>query len=149
MSIHPDGPLCGCGNHGCLETYASATGMVRRMREAIEAGVTTALADRPEGFTARDIHQAALAGDRAARENVEMTGRYLGLGVSNILHLLNPQAVIFTGGVTHAGEMLMAPLREEVKKRTMEAAMRNVRIELAALPEDAGVIGAARASMQE
>jgi glucokinase len=147
MSINPDGPRCGCGNRGCLEAYASATAMVRRMREAIEAGTPTSLADRKDELTAALIHGAAVAGDAAARENIEQTGRYLGVGVSNLMHILNPEVVAFSGGVTAAGEMLLEPVRREVEWRTLEASRRDVRISLSALPEDAGLIGAARCFM--
>jgi len=147
MSIDPDGPECGCGNRGCLEAFASATGMVRRMHEAIEEGGLTVLANEGESLTARRIHEAALAGDELARRNVEMTGRYLGLGVSNLMHILNPEVIAFSGGMTAAGEMLMQPLLEEVNWRTMEAPRRDVKVCFAELPDSAGIIGAARCFM--
>jgi glucokinase len=147
MSIDPHGLPCGCGNRGCLEVYASATGMVRRMREAIDTGEPSVLAERRDALTARLIHEAAVGGDAAARHAVEETGRYLGVGVSNLLHLLNPQVVAFSGGVAAAGEMLMAPVRKEVAWRTLEASRRNVRICFSEVPEDAGILGAARAFM--
>ncbi len=147
MSINPRGPLCSCGNRGCLQVYAGATAMVRRMREAIEAGARTSLADRKDELTAELIHKAALAGDEASRRNIEQTGRYLGVGVSNLMHILNPQVIAFSGGLTAAGEMLMAPLRDEVKCRTLEACRRDTRVSFAALLDDAGVIGAARCFM--
>lgn len=147
MSINPDGPPCGCGNRGCLEVYASATAMVRRMRQAVERGVESSLGSRLDALTAEDIHKAALAGDQAARQNIETTGRYLGLGVSNIMHILNPRVIAFSGGVTAAGDMLMTPLLDEVQKRTLEASRRDVRVCPAELPNDAGIIGAARCFM--
>ena len=147
MSINPDGPACACGNRGCFEVYASATGMVRRMREAIRSGVRTSLSARGDEFTARDINEAALAGDEPARQNIEATGRYLGLGASNIMHIVNPEVVAFSGGVTAAGDMLMGPLRDEVQKRTLEASRQNVKVCFAELPNDAGIIGAARCFM--
>lgn len=145
MSIQSDGPLCGCGNRGCLEVLASATAMVRRMRQAIEAGVETSLSS--DDLTARDIYEAAVAGDPAARENIETTGRYLGVGVSNIMHVLNPQVIAFSGGVTAAGGMLLDPIREEAQERTMELSRQDVRVCYAELPQDAGIIGAARCFM--
>jgi len=147
MSIDPDGPPCGCGNRGCLEAHASATAMVRRLREAVEAGAETPLARSLDGLSARDIHAAALDGDPVARANVEMTGRYLGVGVSNIMHILNPEVVAFTGGVTAAGPMLFEPLIEEVEWRTLADSREGVRICAAELPEDAGIVGAARCFM--
>jgi len=149
MSIDPDGPQCGCGNRGCIEAYASATAMVRRMQEAIEAGQKTVLAQKSGDFTSRDIYEAALAGDEAARENFEATARYLGVAISNILHILNPAVVVLSGGVTASGDMLMKPLKDEVKRRTMEAPHRDARICFAELGEDAGFIGAARCFMNQ
>ena len=147
MSINPDGVRCACGNRGCFEAYASATAMVRRMQEAIASGVETTLAAHREDLTAEMIHKAAVAGDAAARENLEQTGRYIGLGVSNLMHLLNPAVIAFSGGVTAAGDMLMKPLLDEVERRTLEASRRSVKVCFAELPNDAGVIGAARCFM--
>ena len=76
-----------------------------------------------------------------------MTGRYLGVGVSNIMHILNPEVVAFTGGVTAAGPMLFEPLIEEVEWRTLADSREGVRICAAELPEDAGIVGAARCFM--
>ncbi|MHC4480128.1 MAG: ROK family protein [Planctomycetota bacterium] len=145
MCIDPQGPRCGCGSRGCLETYASATAMVARMQRAIRDGVRTSLRDAADELTAARIHRAAVAGDAAARENIEMSGRYLGVGVSNIMHVLNPQVVALSGGVTAAGQMLLEPLLDEVGRRTLAAASEGARICFAELPEDAGLIGAARA----
>jgi len=147
MSINPDGPACNCGSKGCVEAYASATGMVKRMREAIDAGRRTSLAGRAGELTARDIHEAAVAGDQVARENMEMTGFYLGVAVANIMNILNPEVVVFSGGVTAAGDMLLRPIRETVRERSLEAAQEGVRICFAELGDDAGIIGAARSFM--
>ena len=144
MSINPDGPVCGCGHKGCVEAYASATGMVRRMHEAIAAGRETSLAAKGEDLTARDIYEAALAADAAALENMEKTGFYLGMAVSNIIHILNPEVVVLSGGVTAAGDMLLNPIRQTVEERTIETCRRGVKVCFAALGESAGVIGAAR-----
>ena len=147
MSIDPDGPRCNCGNKGCVEVYASAPAMVRRMREAIDGGAQTSLAARRDAITARDIHQAAVAGDGPALENMRATGFYLGVAVSNIMHILNPRVVAFSGGVTAAGDMLLGPIRDTVLERTIEACRQGVEVCFAALGENAGAIGAARSFM--
>jgi glucokinase len=147
MSIDPEGPRCNCGNWGCVEAHASATAMVRRMRESIEAGTNTSLAQKKDDLTAKDIYEAAVEGDSAASENMHMTGFYLGVAVSNIMHILNPEVVVFTGGVTAAGNMLLRPIRQTARERTMEACRRDVKIRFGQLGEDAGVIGAARSFM--
>ena len=144
MCIDPDGPPCNCGSRGCLQAYAGARGIVRRMEAALDASEDSVLAGRRSELTAERVHRAALDGDEAARRNIADTGRYLGVGISNLLHLLNPEVVALSGGVTAAGEMLMAHLRAEVAARTLEASRRGVRIAFSAVPGDAGVIGAAR-----
>jgi glucokinase len=144
MSIDPEGPRCNCGNWGCVEAHASATAMVRRMRETIEDGTGSSLADKLDEMTAKDIYEAAVDGDSAASENIHMTGFYLGVAVSNIMHILNPEVVVFSGGVTAAGNMLLRPIRQTARERTMEACRRDVKIRFGELGGDAGVIGAAR-----
>jgi glucokinase len=146
MCIDPDGPPCGCGSNGCWEQFGSAPAMVRRMQDTIDSGRATALADAEE-LTARGIYEAAVDGDQAAAENIRETGRYIGIGVSNLLHILNPHVVAFSGGVTAAGRMLLDPIRQEVQTRTMEFNRRNVRICYSEVPADAGIIGAARCFM--
>jgi glucokinase len=144
MSINPDGPKCNCGSRGCIEAYASATAMVRRIKEKIAAGTNSILADNMPAITARDIYEAAVKGDAAALENIRKTGFYLGVAVSNIMHILNPEVIVFSGGVTAAGDMLLNPIRETAEKMTMEACREGVKICLAELGNDAGLLGAAK-----
>jgi len=147
MSINPDGPACNCGGRGCIEAYASATAMVRRMREAIAAGRHSSLASKGEKLTARDIYEACVAGDQAALENMHTTGFYLGVAIANILNVLNPEVVVLSGGVTAAGDLLLRPIQQTVREHALEAAREGVRICFSALGDDAGVIGAARSFM--
>lgn len=143
MSIKCDGVRCACGNVGCIEAYASAPSMVRRMKEAIAAGVKTRLAAETGSLTSKRIYEAAVAGDDAALENIQQTGRFLGIAISNILHMFNPRVVVLSGGVIGAGDMLMQPIVDEVKKRTLEMCFEGTDIRFAELGEDAGFIGAA------
>ena len=147
MSIQADGPRCACGNLGCIEAFASATAIVRRMKETIASGRPTHLAERAADLTARDIHEAAVAGDAAALENMKETGRCLGVAITNILHVLNPQVVVLSGGVCAAGDMLMKPIRDEIQRRAIPACGRGVQVRFALLGEDTGIIGAARSFM--
>ncbi|MFP4175867.1 MAG: ROK family protein [Planctomycetota bacterium] len=148
MSIDPEGPRCGCGNWGCVEAFASATAMVRRIRETISSGCKSTLSKMaPDDITARDIYEAATEGDSAARENIHMTGFYLGVAVANIMHVFNPEVVVFSGGVTAAGNMLLRPIRQTARERSMEACRRDVKIRFAELGEDAGIVGAGRSYM--
>ncbi|HOX36778.1 MAG TPA: ROK family protein [Candidatus Brocadiia bacterium] len=143
MILDYNGRLCGCGNKGCLEAYASATAMVLRMKESIQLGRDSILKNKLETLTAKDIYDAAVAGDAAAKENMEMTGVYLGIGITSILHAFNPEIMLLAGGVTAAGEMLLEPIRRTVMSRGMKASWDRTAIRIAALGGDAGLIGAA------
>ncbi len=144
--IFADGAPCSCGNTGCVEAYASATGLVRRFREAVSAGRRSRLAAAVKAgrdVTARDICVAAKAGDRTCRRLMEETGRYLGVAVANMLHILNVERVVFAGGMTAAGSMLLKPIRDEARRRTFPFLSRGVKILFSRLGNDAGLLGAA------
>ena len=146
MTILADGPLCGCGNRGCIEALASAPALVRRLNEALQAGRPTVLAARARGgekVTAKDIYNAAVAGDDTAAELMAETGHYLGVAAASMINILNPQMIVFGGGMTAAGEMLLNPIREEAKKRAIRAAFEAGEIVFSRLGNDAGLIGAA------
>ncbi len=141
MTISLDGPLCGCGNRGCLEAYASGSAMARRAAEAIAAGRPTILADR-YGVEAIDIAAAAAEGDELAREIIAEAGHALGIGVRNLLHLFNPSVVVIGGGVSRIGAPLWDPMWEVVNQDRMEEYRRGLQILPAALGDDPGLIGA-------
>jgi glucokinase len=151
MTICYNGVKCACGNFGCIEAYASAPSMVRRLKEAIAAGRPSSLADkatRPDGLSARDIHQAAVAGDATAGAILEETGRFLGIACANLVNIFNPEMISFSGGMTDAGEMLFEPIRKEVKSRSFQPGSATVRVVRAALPDTAGIIGAAGCALK-
>jgi glucokinase len=146
MTIDLTGRRCACGNHGCLEAYASGPNIAARAREGIESGYESVLVDLVEGdlgrITALTVYDALLQGDRLAHEVMLETAKALGAGIANIVNSLNPQMVVIVGGVTRAGEHLFAPLRAEVRRRAFDVAVEACQIvpgELAA----AGVVGAA------
>ena len=146
VAIFADGRPCPCNNRGCLEVYASAPAMIRRFREAVAAGRPSSLAEpvgREDPISGKDIYEAAVAGDVTAREAIEETGRFLGMAATNVIHILNPEMVVFAGGLTGAGDMLLNPIREEARARTFNAAFERVQIVFAELGNDAGLIGAA------
>jgi glucokinase len=142
-TFDPNGVVCGCGNRGCLEQYASATALVRRTREAIAAGRPTSLIAKP-AITAAVVHAEALAGDALARELLAETGRILGVAIGSAANLLDPEVVVVAGGLAGAGDFLFGPLREEAKRRALPAVAASLEIVPAALGDDAGVLGAAR-----
>jgi len=146
MTIKYDGRRCNCGIPGCIETYASASAVARRMKEAVEAGGQSSLRDAilaGEAVDAERIHEAAIAGDALSREVVEETGRLLGIAITSIVHIFNPDVVILHGGLVNAGEMLFEPLRAKVNELCFGAALEGLSILPSALGGDAGVVGAA------
>ncbi len=148
ITIETNGRRCGCGNDGCLEAYASGPAIARRTREAIEAGAESAITLIVHGdlgqITAQTVYEAAATGDPLALEVVQETARYLGVGVANLINILNPEVVVICGGVTHAGERLFIPLKREVTRRAFRPAVQACRIVPGALPGTAGVVGAAK-----
>jgi glucokinase len=127
QTILIDGPMCNCGNHGCLETLARADAIVGACGQAtVEISV-----------------RAASAGDRRAQQGLTDTGRYLGIGVGNVLALLSVDRVVIGGGVAAAGEMLLEPLRAELRRRIFITDLDKVDVVCAELGIWAGAIGAA------
>ena len=149
ITIEVNGRRCGCGNDGCLEAYASGPAIARRACEAIDAGavseISTMACNDPSAITAQTVFEAAARGDALADELVRDTARYLGVGIANMLNILNPEVVVICGGVTQAGDHLFVPLRREVSRRAFKPAVEACRIVPGALPGTAGVVGAARA----
>jgi len=145
-TIRYDGPECNCGSRGCIEAYASATAVARRMQEAVEAGRDSSLKSAVlagEAVDAERIHRAAAAGDALARDILEETGRFLGIAVANFVNIFNPNCVILHGGMMNAGEMLLGPLRETMRGRCFAASQRGLEVLPSALKGDAGIVGAA------
>jgi glucokinase len=143
MAISLDGPLCGCGNRGCLEAYASGAGLVRRARGAMAAGRPSALVERGDALDAEDIGAAAEAGDPLARELLADAGRALGVGVRNLLHLLNPSVVVIGGGASRIGPRLWEPMRQVLDADALEIYRAGLRVVPAELGDDSGLLGAA------
>lgn len=147
MTIDFTGRKCACGNYGCLEAYASGPNIAARAREGIEAGTESRLKELVGGnldkLTAATVYQAVVEGDDYADEVMVETARILGVGIANIINIVNPHAVVITGGVTRAGDHLFEPLRAEVRRRAFRSASEACTILPAELPETAGVIGAA------
>lgn len=149
ITIEVNGRRCGCGNDGCLEAYASGPAIARRACEAIEAGAVSEIlgmaGNDSAAITAQTVFDAAARGDALADELVRDTARYLGVGIANMLNIMNPEVVVICGGVTQAGDHLFVPLRREVMRRAFKPAVDACRIVPGALPGTAGVVGAARA----
>ena len=141
------GRRCACGNYGCIEAYCSGPNIAARAREGLEAGIPSQLHDLVGGeldrLTAETVYEAVVSGDRYASEVMTETARILGAGIASVINFLNPEAVVIMGGVTRAGPVLFDPLRTEVRRRAFKVAADACRVLPAALPETAGVVGAA------
>jgi len=132
---------CGCGRKGCVETVSSATGIVRMAKDALERGEKTMLSMGE--VTAKAVLDAAREGDEVAKRIVSRAGYYLGLTMSTLAIILNPQRFIIGGGVSKAGEILFQPVREAFAKHTPPSMQEGVDIVPAILGNNAGVVGAA------
>jgi glucokinase len=138
---------CGCGRWGCLEAYASATAVVNRALEALnadEGGSSLHAVIRTRGeLTAREVFEAAAAGDRLAERIVEDTALYLAVGATNMMHTIDPDMVVFGGGMTAAGETFLERIRRHVRSLAFPVPAEKTEIRFAQLGTDAGFIGAA------
>lgn len=133
---------CGCGSKGCLEQYASATGIVRLARKKLEAGAgETVLC--AESVTAKDVFDAVKAGDKTAQEIAEEFGRYLGYALANLAVVADPAVVVIGGGVSKAGEVLIPYIQKPFLERAFFA-NQGVEFKLATLGNDAGICGSAK-----
>ena len=149
MVLDPDGPLCGCGNRGCLEAYAGSLGLLAEARRrAAGPDATPALRDlvevRGADLSTRDLSTLALAGDAATEALFQDTGRMLGVAVGNLVNVLDPEKVIVGGGVAQAGELLLSPCRLEAASLILCVASRDTPVEPAELGPHAAALGAAR-----
>ena len=127
QTIDPDGPSCNCGNHGCLEAFARAD----RIAEACGTA------------TAEEAVERARNGDAAAIEGLRRVGRYLGIGIGNMITVISPDRVVIGGGIAAAGDLLLGEVRAEIRRRVRTTAVNEVEIVTAELGTWAGSIGAA------
>ena len=140
---------CMCGNIGCLETVADGRAIERAARASLAEGRRSLLADRPRrSLTAVDVAAAAAEGDEVALEVLDAAGRALGLGVSWMVNLFNPEVVVIGGGVANSGEPLIGPLREAVFEHALSHNVEGLRIVPWTSGRDAGVSGAVLVALQ-
>ena len=140
-TIDPQGPPCRCGNHGCLEAFVGAYGILRRFRDALASGRASGLAPGAD-LGVQGIANAAHAGDTLAADVLRETGRYLGVGLANFANLFNPEKIVVTGGVSRAGDALLDPARAEMKRRAFPAVTESLEVLPGRLGDDAGPLGA-------
>ncbi len=140
-----NGRICGCGRTGCLEAYCSATGVARTAREFLELrSEPSTLRDLDiEEITSKDVYDAAVAGDKIAKEIFNYTGTMLGEAFADFVAFSSPQAIVLFGGLARSGELLLKPLREALDKTVFPIFKGKTRVILSELKEsDAAVLGA-------
>lgn len=146
LVINEDGPACGCGNHGCIETYVGTSHFARAVRKRLDSGEKSILKKwikEGKELSPFLVGEAARKGDVFAKRMWKIVGGHLGTALVGLVNILNPERVIIGGGIAQNGELLFRPLRETLSKKAFPIAARSVRVVPAKLGVDAGVIGAA------
>ncbi len=146
--VTEDGSPCNCGKTGCLETVASATGIVRIAKQFltqqdVKEEELLKLYKKTGMVTAKDVFDAAKNGDSTAVKVVDEVAKYLGLSLANVANTLNPEKIVLGGGVSKAGDILLNPVQEYFQNYAFPRVAKSTKIVLATLGNDAGVIGAA------
>lgn len=138
-----EGRRCNCGRLGCLERYVSATGVVLTAQEWLQQGHRPSTLRELKQLTAKDIHQAAKAGDQLAIEILTYTGRILGMALADVVAITSPEAFIFFGGLANAGDYLLKPAKENMENNLLNIFRNKVAFLSSALPaSDAAILGA-------
>ena len=142
--VHDGGAMCGCGKRGHWEAYSAGTGIENYVQEQIASNPTLGSAFSNRAPRTPEIAKAAKKGDPLAKAAFERAGYYLGIGVSNYLHIFNPSCVVFGGGVTQTGDLIFAPFRKSLSEHVIsERYIQDLKIALAELGDNAGLIGCA------
>lgn len=150
--VDPDGPPCNCGLRGCVEQFASGQAIARMGRETARHNPDTSLLDfagSVERITGLHVARAAREYDESARDVLRRAGRALGIALSNVVNLFDPEVIVLAGSVIGAGEPYLGPARDELAARTNAQRRRPVRLDVTTLGDDAGVVGAAVLAVDE
>jgi len=147
MTINTHGEKCHCGNIGCLESFTSARAIIAKAVSMLEKGRESLLREYCGGnfykLTTEDIYKAALDGDSFARELLRDAGKHLGIGISNIINLISPEAIILAGGLIGAWDIYIHEAIKETSRRAFKELFDTVKIIPSSLMDDAGIIGSA------
>lgn len=147
MTMKKNGPVCGCGNKGCLEILAAGPAIIHQIRKKIVSGTQTAILKMIDNdlnkITVGIASNAADMGDKLSIKVLNRAGEYLGIGVTNLANILNPEIIILGGGVMEvAGHHLLKIIKNTVQNRALSVVKNNLKIELSKLGNEAGLIGA-------
>jgi len=143
VCVEANGAPCGCGSRGCIEQYSSALAIVRMAGELKEKYPGSVLNDK-EQFEAADVFHAGKAGDELALEVFSKMGFYLGVGLTSLLNVLNPEIIVIGGGVSASWELFMPHMLETVRRRSHGGPSERAKIVKSLLGDDAGILGIAR-----
>jgi len=141
------GLKCKCGNTGCLELFASATAIVRMTREALSSFPETSL--KSDELTAEKVYDAGKQGDELALVVFKRFGMYLGIGLANLINLIDPQIIVITGGVVNGWDLFAEEMYRQVGERAFRTTAQQVKIAKAECGDNAGLLGAARLALQD
>ncbi|MHB1345881.1 MAG: ROK family transcriptional regulator [Candidatus Humimicrobiaceae bacterium] len=148
ITVSEDGPLCNCGNKGCLEAIASGPGILKRAREGIENGIVTSISREInndfENLTVEIISKAANEGDKFAYYLINRTGEYIGIAIAAALNLFGCDLVVLWGGILECGDIILDAIKRTVKMRALEFISKRVRIEKTVLGDNIAALGAAQ-----
>lgn len=143
LTIDENGPLCNCGNHGCLEAFAGGHAIAKQGQLLVKSGKRTLLSEIPlEKIDAHEVAEAARRGDLHAQEVLKRAGTFIGIAIAGLINLFNPSIIIIGGGVAQVGDILTNPIRQAVHERAMRASEQSVRITTGMLGRRALLIGA-------
>jgi glucokinase-like ROK family protein len=143
LTVDENGPLCACGNHGCLEAFAGGHAIASQARKLVASGKRTLLSENNLDFiTARDVAEAARRGDLTAQEIIKRSGTFIGIAIAGLINLINPSTVIIGGGVAQVGDLFTGPIRQAVRERSLRASEHSVRITTAMLGRRSSLMGA-------
>lgn len=142
LTIDENGPLCNCGNHGCLEAFAGGDAIAKQGQALVKSGKRTMLSGLPHEITAHDVAEAARHGDLHAQEILRRSGTFIGIAIAGLINLFNPSIVIIGGGVAQVGDIITVPIRQAVRERAMRASEQSVRIVTGMLGRRSLLIGA-------
>jgi predicted NBD/HSP70 family sugar kinase len=154
MTVDENGPLCSCGNYGCLEAVASCAAIIQAVRRALQQGVDSKIHELAkeglDGINIAMIAQAVRENDSLAFRVLDEAVSHIGVALADVANLLNPRVVIFGGPLfREASEFLLGPLKRVIKQRALEKAANEMELKVSSLGSEAAALGAARLVSQK
>ncbi|RCW64260.1 ROK family protein [Saliterribacillus persicus] len=150
MTIDPNGKRCSCGNDGCLQTIAAGPSIAERANELIRQGQSSLLAEWSlEDLTGEMVHRAAKKGDVLATQVLYEAGQYIGIALTNLIHICNPSKIIIGGGVSKAGDYILEPIREMIQTKVISQEAQQTSVQISELGEYGSAMGAVALILSE